>query len=270
MKSALENRLPYLLFQVKGGLFAVGAEIVREIMRMPPVTGIPNAPQEVRGVINLRGKVIRTIDLRVTLGLTPLKAELEALCQLLREREQDHRNWLAELEACVSEHRPFGMARDPHKCKFGLWYDRFKTEDSLLGMTLPSMDKPHKIIHATADEALRRAESGDSAGALALIAARRSTELAALVKLLEESRRILAEGQREVAVVVCRGEDRLAFSADLVVAVERIPQEDVEPMPAALPRRNGSTAWQIGKRLKTAQTVLILREDFFFPAGAVN
>jgi hypothetical protein len=50
----------------------------------------------------------------------------------MRDREQDHRNWLAELEACVREHRPFGMARDPHQCKFGLWYDRYKTEDRRL------------------------------------------------------------------------------------------------------------------------------------------
>ena len=190
------ERLPYLLFQVKGGLFAAGSEMVREIVRMPQITGVPNAPPEIRGVINLRGKVIKTIDLRAKLGLPPLKVELDALIQLLRDREQDHRNWLAELEACVRERRPFGMARDPHKCKFGLWYDQFKMQDGLLGMTLPSMDAPHKIIHATADEALRRAESGDTEGALALIAARRNQELADLIRLLEESRRVLAQGRR--------------------------------------------------------------------------
>ena len=270
MTTTRHDQLPFLLFQVKGGLFAVGCEILREIVVMPPVTGIPNVPGEVRGVINLRGKVIRTIDLRVKLGLPPLRAELDALIQLLRDREQDHRNWLAELEACVRERRPFGMARDPHKCKFGLWYDQFKTKDGLLGMTLPGMDAPHKIIHATADEALRRAESGDPDGALEVINARRNHELAALIRLFEEARRILVEKTREVAVVVCRGEDRLAFSADLVEAVERIPDKDIEPMPAALEGPNGNLGCRLGKRLKTNQTVLILGEEFFFPAAAVN
>lgn len=237
---------------------------------MPQVTGIPNAPRAVRGVINLRGKVIRTIDLRVKLGLAPLKAEIDALIQLLRDREQDHRNWLAELEACVRERRPFGMARDPHKCKFGQWYDRFKTEDRLLSMTLPAMDAPHKIIHATAAEALRRAESGDPDGALDLISARRNHELAALIRLFEDSRRTLVEGHREVAVVVRQGEDRLAFSADLVEAVECIPEEGIEPMPAGLEGLNSGFVCRVGKRLKTHQTVLILPVDFFFSAGAVN
>ena len=80
-------------------------------------------PPEIRGVINLRGKVMQLIDLRVKLGLPSAKAEFDELIQLLHDREQDHHNWLTELEACVRERRPFKMAKDPHACKFGLWYD---------------------------------------------------------------------------------------------------------------------------------------------------
>lgn len=237
---------------------------------VPQVTPVPNASPDVRGVMNLRGKIIELIDLRVKLGLAPFQAELGALIQLLREREQDHRDWLAELEACIHERRPFKLQRDPHKCKFGQWYDAYRTEDRLLRMTLPSMDEPHKAIHATAEEALHRAERGDTEGALELVASRRNRELAALVKLFAESRRILADGSRELAVVLSRGADHLAFSADLVEEVERIPEERIEPMPVSLTGLSGGLCSRIGRRLNSDQTVLVVNEDLLFSPGKLN
>jgi len=43
---------------------------VREIIRMPTVTRVPNTPHYVDGVINLRGKVIPIISMRSKFGLT--------------------------------------------------------------------------------------------------------------------------------------------------------------------------------------------------------
>jgi purine-binding chemotaxis protein CheW len=265
-----QDKLPFVLFQIKGGLYAVSSGIVREIVTTPQVTAVAQAPLEVRGVINLRGQVLKLIDLRVKLGLPTLRAELNNLIQLLKDREQDHRNWLAELESCVRERRPFKMARDPHRCKFGLWYDQFKTQDRLLRMTLPAMDAPHKAIHATADAALSQAQAGDFEAALQLIEARRNRELAGLIKLFEESRRILAEGNREVAIILSRGGDRLAFTADLVEAVEHIPQESIEQMPVALAGLNGGLRCHVAKRLKSNQTTLLLSDDFLFSPPAMN
>ena len=48
-----------------------GVEVlkVREIIRMPGITRMPNTPQYVEGIINLRGKVIPIISLRKRFGL---------------------------------------------------------------------------------------------------------------------------------------------------------------------------------------------------------
>jgi purine-binding chemotaxis protein CheW len=48
-----------------------GTEIgsVREIIRMPTVTQMPGTPEHVRGVINLRGRVIPVVDLRARFRL---------------------------------------------------------------------------------------------------------------------------------------------------------------------------------------------------------
>lgn len=51
-----------------------GMEIlkVREIMGLLPITVVPRVPHYVRGVINLRGKVIPVVDLRAKFGLLPV------------------------------------------------------------------------------------------------------------------------------------------------------------------------------------------------------
>jgi purine-binding chemotaxis protein CheW len=45
---------------------------VKEIIGMMPVTSVPQTPEFVKGVINLRGKVIPVLDLRRRFGMEPL------------------------------------------------------------------------------------------------------------------------------------------------------------------------------------------------------
>lgn len=48
--------------------FGIPISLVREIVRVPEITAVPNAPDYVEGVINLRGKIISVIDLRKRFG----------------------------------------------------------------------------------------------------------------------------------------------------------------------------------------------------------
>jgi hypothetical protein len=45
-------------------------------------------------MINLRGSILKLIDLRIVLGVTSARSDLDVLIQLLHDREQDHHNWL--------------------------------------------------------------------------------------------------------------------------------------------------------------------------------
>ncbi len=59
-----------VVFDLAGEIYGVNIETVREIIRMQTVTFVPDAPDFVEGVINLRGRVIPVIDLRRRFGLT--------------------------------------------------------------------------------------------------------------------------------------------------------------------------------------------------------
>ncbi len=55
----------YLTFILGGGAYGIPILKVREIIRLLDITPIPRMPDYVRGVINLRGKIVPVIDLRM-------------------------------------------------------------------------------------------------------------------------------------------------------------------------------------------------------------
>lgn len=59
----------YLTFQLGKEIYGIEILKVQEIIGMMPVTHVPKTPEFVRGVINLRGKVIPVIELRRKFGL---------------------------------------------------------------------------------------------------------------------------------------------------------------------------------------------------------
>jgi purine-binding chemotaxis protein CheW len=63
----------YLTFQLGKEEFAVQVLHVREIMGVQEITAVPQMPHYVKGVLNLRGKVIPVIDLRLKFGLPEIE-----------------------------------------------------------------------------------------------------------------------------------------------------------------------------------------------------
>src|SRR5579875_2468865 len=59
----------YLTFGVGGEVYGVGIAHVTEIVGMQRVMPVPDVPRYIKGVINLRGKVIAVMDVRSRFGM---------------------------------------------------------------------------------------------------------------------------------------------------------------------------------------------------------
>ena len=59
----------YLTFKLGQESFGIAVLKIREIIRLTDITTVPQMPSYVKGVINLRGKIIPVADLRVRFGL---------------------------------------------------------------------------------------------------------------------------------------------------------------------------------------------------------
>ncbi len=58
----------YLTFAIHRESYGIDVMHVREIIRVTEITALPEMPDYIRGVINLRGKIIPVLDLRVRFG----------------------------------------------------------------------------------------------------------------------------------------------------------------------------------------------------------
>ncbi len=67
--SGLEREGKYLTFSLGEEEYGIGILKVKEIIGMMRITPVPQTPEYVKGVINLRGKVIPVIDLRLRFGM---------------------------------------------------------------------------------------------------------------------------------------------------------------------------------------------------------
>jgi len=65
---AVEQGRQYLTFSVCGDVFAMPISGIREIIEYRQPTDVPMMPAYIRGVINLRGRVVPVIDLAVRFG----------------------------------------------------------------------------------------------------------------------------------------------------------------------------------------------------------
>ena len=69
----------YVTFNLGKELYGVEVTRTREILSLTPVTKVPQTPDYLLGVINLRGQVVPVVDMRLKLGL-PAGDETEDTC----------------------------------------------------------------------------------------------------------------------------------------------------------------------------------------------
>jgi len=90
----------YLTFTLGRESYGVPVLAVREIIRLCPITPVATMPPHVRGVINLRGKVIPLVDLRLRFGL-PATEEHDRTCIVV-----------TQVAAAAGGTRPYGVIVD--------------------------------------------------------------------------------------------------------------------------------------------------------------
>ena len=86
VKTIAEMEGKYLTFTLADEEYGIGILKIKEIIGMMPITTVPQTPEFVKGVINLRGKVIPVMDLRLRFGMEPIDYN-ERTCIIVVEIE---------------------------------------------------------------------------------------------------------------------------------------------------------------------------------------
>lgn len=68
--AGITETVQYLTFKLADEVFALDVAKVREILEITTITKVPQTPEFMRGVINLRGSVVPVIDMRLKFGMS--------------------------------------------------------------------------------------------------------------------------------------------------------------------------------------------------------
>ncbi len=93
VKAAGEREGKYLSFSLANEDYAIGILKIKEIIGMMPITPVPQTPDFIKGVINLRGKVIPVMDLRMKFGMESMEYS-DRTCIIVVEIQGDISNIL--------------------------------------------------------------------------------------------------------------------------------------------------------------------------------
>ena len=77
--ASVKNAGKYLTFRLGKEDYGLGILSVREIMGVLSITTVPNTPDYIKGVVNIRGKVIPIVDLRLKFYM-PEAEQTEQTC----------------------------------------------------------------------------------------------------------------------------------------------------------------------------------------------
>ena len=78
----------YLTFKLRDEVFALDIGKVREVLDFTTVTKVPQTPDFMRGVINLRGNVVPVVDMRLKFGLSMTEKTVNT-CVIITEIDVD-------------------------------------------------------------------------------------------------------------------------------------------------------------------------------------
>jgi purine-binding chemotaxis protein CheW len=84
----IEEATQHLTFKLDDEVFALDISKVREVLEYTSVTKVPQTPEFMKGVINLRGGVVPVVDLRLKFGMTEAERTVNT-CIIIVEVEMD-------------------------------------------------------------------------------------------------------------------------------------------------------------------------------------
>lgn len=156
----------YLTFRLGGEEYGLEILKVREIIGLMDITVVPRTPSHVRGVINLRGKIIPVLDLRVKFGMPSVENTEETCIIVVEVHKKDESVEMGILVDKVSEVLDISGDDIEDAPSFGSGFDvtfilgMAKAEDSVkILLNIDAVLQGDDIINITGEESEAEAEA---------------------------------------------------------------------------------------------------------------
>jgi purine-binding chemotaxis protein CheW len=235
---------------------------VKEILRLDDVTAVPNVPPYVKGILNVRDRVLPIIEMRKIVGMEKLE---DFHSHLVEELRNGHLDWAANLKAALYEGTSFTKSTDPTQCRLGKLLDFWKTRGIEFADMYKKFKPPHDALHHSAVDILKLAKTRKD-DAIEIYNNKTTIYLDTLMHLFFEMEELLKKHDlrdQRILIVDIAG-TTTGLLVDRVTEVSRFPAAGIETTPAVIASYGkeikGIVKLNNGKRL-----ILFVDENLLIP-----
>lgn len=223
---------PWIVFSLDGEDYCVNSCFVDSIVLPSNLTRMPNNPAHVLGVMKYVGANISVIDLRTLLGLMTMEQAVDDF-SIMRKM---HLDWVDALDESVHNHTPFTKPVNPHKCKFGLWYDNYHTDNVHLKFILNKIEDPHAMIHLCGAKAMDLMAKEDWEGAEQKFLEAKKVCIETVIPLLDKLIDAYRDVNRGNIIVLRDGNNRIGLLVDEISRLVPGAKAEIRPVPSGIGR----------------------------------
>lgn len=221
------------IINFKAGRYKISFEILNILMTEKyegNATQVPSGDGTLLGVINYNKVPTPIYDLSMILEGTTAQKRMAELVEKLADMEQEHIDWLEELENAIEFSRPFTKPRDYKQSEFGKWHTSFDSENSDLLHMLTRFSAPLSDLYLLADKAIALSLDGQKEDALTAVEITKKTTLLSIRKLYEAARDSVTASHKPVIVYTTSNgtSPNLGFLVDSVDESLTISESDIQ------------------------------------------
>ncbi len=189
------------------------------------VTGVADSSEYVDGIIKFSNEIVTLLSLRKFLGFEGFSQKIDEFVEMLEQRKKEHIVWVNTLKRCIESGEPFELSADPHKCKFGMWYDSYKAPNCSIKFLLQRIDMPHKGLHSMAKgiNSLIGSNKPEHKERLKeIITTLDEVYVPEIVKTIEKTEEAYCNTLKEMFISIRDKSVSAAFTVDEIIGVEKL------------------------------------------------
>jgi len=125
--SKVADMKQFVTMEIDGQLFGIPVITVQDILRDQSITNIPMSKREIRGAINLRGRIVTVVDMRTRLGLKELDLTKDSKHVVIDYKDEQYSFLVDEVGEVLSlslndfENNPANLAPNWQEVSLGVY-----------------------------------------------------------------------------------------------------------------------------------------------------
>lgn len=231
METYDENKL-WVTFKLNNADYCISSECVDSIVIPEKITEVPGNPPYMMGVMNYNDRTIPVVEMRTLFNMVNLTEYVNRFAEM----KQMHVDWIVALEEAVEKRVTFTKAVDPHKCKFGMWYDNFHTDNISLNFVLKKISEPHEYIHHCGGEINQMFAKREWEAAERKLEDAKRTCYNEVIPLLDQLIETYKEVNRGIVIVLNRNNQFTGIMVDEITTLVACSKTEPRDIPKGVER----------------------------------